>query len=37
MLLGQMDKGVGGMFDDEKIADIYHRNAEKLLSYPKVR
>ncbi|KAK1069491.1 hypothetical protein LTR74_004816 [Friedmanniomyces endolithicus] len=32
MLLGKMDEGVTGMFSEEEIEDLYHRNAEALLS-----
>lgn len=32
MLLGQMDKGVKELFDEEQIADLYNRNAKKLLN-----
>ncbi|TKA67761.1 hypothetical protein B0A55_08437 [Friedmanniomyces simplex] len=34
MLLGKMDEGVKGMFSEGEIEDLYHRNAEKLLSMP---
>ena len=37
MLSAQLDKGVKELFTDEEIEDIYHRNAERLLSYIKVR
>lgn len=31
LLLGQMDEGMRANFDAEKVADMYHRNAEKLF------
>ena len=31
-LLQDMDQGVKGMFDEEQIKDLYHRNAERLLA-----
>ena len=34
MLLGKMDEGLKGMFGEGEIEDIYHGNAEKLLSMP---
>ncbi|KAK5138148.1 hypothetical protein LTR08_004843 [Meristemomyces frigidus] len=32
MLLGQMDEGVKGLFSEEEVEGIYHRNAEKLFN-----
>jgi 6-methylsalicylate decarboxylase len=32
MLLGQMDKGVKGLFSESEIEDIYHKNANRLLN-----
>ena len=32
MLLGKMDEGVKGLFSQDQIEDLYHRNAERLLS-----
>ena len=31
MLAGAMDEGVQGMFSEEQIEDVYHRNAEALF------
>lgn len=36
-LLGKMNEGVKGMFTEAEMEDLYHKNAERLLSYPKVR
>ncbi|KAH9829063.1 Amidohydrolase [Teratosphaeria destructans] len=37
MLRGQMDVGVQGLFGEEQVRDVYHRNAERLLGLSKGR
>jgi predicted TIM-barrel fold metal-dependent hydrolase len=32
MLAEQMDNGVKGLFNEDEIEDIYHRNAERLFN-----
>lgn len=32
LLMGKMASGVKELFDEEQIEDLYHRNAEMLLS-----
>lgn len=34
-LLGIMDQGVREMFSEDEVEDLYYRNAERMLGYPK--